>query len=73
LGFLLACVFVYLLKSPAVTGNPVVLEIVLISAGYGIMFYFPMIYLYSGPADRKGSANDDCHVRQRDGANLFGR
>jgi MFS family permease len=44
IGFSLLCVGTYLLKSPMVTGNVVLLVAVLTLAGFGSMFAYPTIY-----------------------------
>ena len=44
IGYLLMCVFVYALISPALTGSTELLELDLTLAGFGVMFAFPMIF-----------------------------
>jgi MFS family permease len=46
MGFALMCVFVYLLRVPAVTGNVPVLEIALILAGFGMQFTLLSIFYF---------------------------
>jgi len=50
IGFALMCVFVYGLTTPAVTGNILVLEPVLILAGFGVQFVFPTLYYFIAKA-----------------------
>jgi MFS family permease len=50
IGFALMCVFVYLLTTPAVINHILVLEFVLILAGFGVQFVFPTIYYFIAKA-----------------------
>jgi DHA2 family methylenomycin A resistance protein-like MFS transporter len=45
-GFALMSTCVYALRFPAVTGNPLVLEMVLVAAGFGVQFALPAIYYF---------------------------
>jgi MFS family permease len=46
LGFILLCVFVYAIKTPAIYGNKILLSISLMMAGFGVQFVMPAIYIF---------------------------
>lgn len=55
-GFALMSVCVFALRFPAVTGTPVLVETVLVAAGFGVQFALPAIYYFIAHAYPPGMA-----------------
>jgi MFS family permease len=46
MGFILACIFMYAIKTPLFYGNKSLLSISLILAGFGVQFIMPCVYIF---------------------------
>jgi MFS family permease len=46
MGFILACVFMFVIKTPLFYGNKSLLSISLILAGFGVQFIMPAVYIF---------------------------